>query len=424
MGFQMEAFYRHNRRAMTWIIFFVLLWMMRGFFSLIFLTFVISFLAAPLIRFAQQRLRLPRRLAIVGVFLLFALGLVSFVRGIVPQVGGEAKALLKNTDAMQKRLIEVKRNFAKKNPGLDNMLMSVVQGAINEDKDKEKKPDVLYTIDPDTITSGTLSAAESACLSLLETKYADWINGRRLVDSTTTLATVIDEEKDERLLNKFVAQEGSVLVELAPKYVGEIWRSSITLLFALLFSFLITMDTTRLLQELRNLKQSRLHSFYEETAQPIVQFGMVVGRAMQAQAMIAVCNTFLTVIGLAILDVPSLAVLSLIVFLCSFIPVLGVFLSTTPIALVALNAHGLSCVGGVILLVVIIHLVESYLLNPLIYGHHLKLNPVLVLMILFVGHHAFGVWGMLLGVPVAYYLIHDVFGVPLWKASEKPDNGI
>ena len=45
-------------------------------------------------------------------------------------------------------------------------------------------------------------------------------------------------------------------------------------------------------------------------------------------------------------------------------------------------------------------------------GHHLKLNPVLVLVILFLGHHFFGLWGMVLGVPVAYYFIYYVFAVP------------
>ncbi len=37
---------------------------------------------------------------------------------------------------------------------------------------------------------------------------------------------------------------------------------------------------------------------------------------------------------------------------------------------------------------------------------------LLTLIILYVGYHAFGLWGMLLGVPVARYFIHDVLGVP------------
>jgi predicted PurR-regulated permease PerM len=104
--------------------------------------------------------------------------------------------------------------------------------------------------------------------------------------------------------------------------------------------------------------------------------------------------------------------LSVIVFVCSFVPVLGVLISTVPLVLVALNAGGPSLALAAIALVIVAHTVEAYLLNPMIYGKHLNLNPVLTLIILYVAYHAFGLWGMLLGVPVARYFIHDVFGVP------------
>jgi predicted PurR-regulated permease PerM len=72
--------------------------------------------------------------------------------------------------------------------------------------------------------------------------------------------------------------------------------------------------------------------------------------------------------------------------------------------------------------VIVAHAIEAYLLNPLVYGKHLKLNPVLTLIILFVGYHAIGLWGVLLGVPVARYIIHDVLGVPFRDrgAGERP----
>jgi predicted PurR-regulated permease PerM len=123
-------------------------------------------------------------------------------------------------------------------------------------------------------------------------------------------------------------------------------------------------------------------------------------------------NTVLTLVGLLVLGIPLVAMLSVIVFVCSFVPVLGVLISTTPMVLVALNAGGPSLALAAILLVVVTHAVEAYVLNPMIYGKHLNLNPVLTLIILYVAYHAFGLWGMLLGVPVARYFIHDVFGVP------------
>src|SRR5690606_27895292 len=103
----------------------------------------------------------------------------------------------------------------------------------------------------------------------------------------------------------------------------------------------ILVDLKRIKRGISQLKTSRIGDFYDEAAQPIVRFGVLVGRAIEAQAWIATLNTALTLLGLLLLGIPLVAMLSVIVFVCSFIPVLGVFLSTTPIVLVALTAAGL-----------------------------------------------------------------------------------
>ena len=43
-----------------------------------------------------------------------------------------------------------------------------------------------------------------------------------------------------------------------------------------------------------------------------------------------------------------------------------------------------------------IHFVEAYLLNPAIYSAHLKLHPLMVLTVLVMAEHSLGVWGLLL----------------------------
>jgi predicted PurR-regulated permease PerM len=54
----------------------------------------------------------------------------------------------------------------------------------------------------------------------------------------------------------------------------------------------------------------------------------------------------------------------------------------------------------------VIHVVESMLLPPRILGTILHLHPVLVLAVLVVGEHLFGIRGLLPGVPVTVYAIH------------------
>ena len=82
--------------------------------------------------------------------------------------------------------------------------------------------------------------------------------------------------------------------------------------------------------------------------------------------------------------------------------------STQPAAFLALKVGGLGHVLWLIAAILIIHAIEAYLLNPLIYGRHLRLHPLAVLVILLVAEHLFGVWGLLLGVPIAAFVLKYV----------------
>jgi predicted PurR-regulated permease PerM len=167
------------------------------------------------------------------------------------------------------------------------------------------------------------------------------------------------------------------------------------------------------------LKKSRVGHIYEEIIPGLQTFASLIGRAFQAQGCIAIVNAILTWIVIKMLGIENGLFLSVIVFLCSFIPVLGVVLSGAPIAAMAIIQDG----GGFMLAlwaimgILIIHFIETSLLNPKIVGTFLHLHPVLVLVILALGEHFFGAWGLLLGLPVAVYIIRIVIldeGLP-WE---------
>jgi predicted PurR-regulated permease PerM len=133
--------------------------------------------------------------------------------------------------------------------------------------------------------------------------------------------------------------------------------------------------------------------------------------------MIAIVNSILTFGAIHLLGIQNAAFLCFIVFLCSFIPVLGVVFSSVPIAVMALTQEGGSFMLAVwsIVAILLIHFLETSVLNPRILGNMLHLHPVLVLAILAICEHFFGVWGLLLGVPVFVYIIRFVIlqeGIP------------
>jgi predicted PurR-regulated permease PerM len=189
-------------------------------------------------------------------------------------------------------------------------------------------------------------------------------------------------------------------------------------LLSLLFSFLIVLDLPKLKSAIAGLKHTKIGFIYDEVADNIAGFGLVLGRALEAQLFIAVCNTILTAIGIWMMGLPNILVLSAIVFLCSFIPVAGTFISSTPICLLALQSGGVSTMLLAILLICVIHALETYVLNPQIYGHHMHMNPVLVLIVLTIAGKLFGVWGLILGIPIVNYVFRHAI-----RRSDGPPGG-
>ena len=342
MEFSVDRFYRINRRVLIWAAFLGLLFILRYFFALIFVTFLLVSFTLPVIDFLHNKTQWSRKLLIVAVYLLILTGLAGLVYYVTPRITAEASSAAGELTSVQQKLLDMKDDVKARYPSAGPML------------------DQYFEAEQ---IAGYLDQARQQVGPMLQTS-------------------------------------ASIVVKVVS-----------TTLLSLLFSFLIVLDLTRLRGEVLRLRNSRLHDVFAETAEPIVRFASVLARSFRAQAMIAVCNAVLTMVGLALIGVPKIVLLTIIVFFFSFIPVLGVFISTTPAVLVAINHAGYGMGLSVIVLVTVIHLIEAYVLNPVIYGQHLHLNPVVVLIILFVGHHFFGVWGMVLGVPVAYYFLFYVFNV-------------
>lgn len=185
----------------------------------------------------------------------------------------------------------------------------------------------------------------------------------------------------------------------------------VELSMALVLSIFITFDFANLRNSVRRLSDHpRVGRFVREIVPGLVQFARLIGRSFQAQAVIACFNTLLTFIALWLIGVENEVFLCTLVFICSFIPVWGVIFSSIPIALMALVQTDGSLLRALlsIVAILVIHLIESTILNPKIMGNMAHMHPVMVTMILAIGEYFFGMWGLLLGVPVAVYIIRIV----------------
>ncbi len=140
--------------------------------------------------------------------------------------------------------------------------------------------------------------------------------------------------------------------------------------------------------------------------------GRGFGLIFKAQSIIALVNAIITSIGLIIISFihggaafPFIFTLSLIVFICGFIPVFGTFLSGIPILILAYG-YGSSAGDGItiallcILMIAIVHTIEAYYLNPKIVSSYMNFPVFVTFIILLISEHLFGLIGLLIGVPL------------------------
>ncbi len=128
---------------------------------------------------------------------------------------------------------------------------------------------------------------------------------------------------------------------------------------------------------------------------------------VRGQLVICCLNGILSAIGFVIFGLKYWPVLALIAGVMSIIPIFGSILSTIPAVLIGLTQDFWIALW-VLLWILAIHQLEANLLNPKIIGVAARLHPVLVVFVLIVGEHFFGLWGALLAVPVLS-LTHSLF---------------
>jgi predicted PurR-regulated permease PerM len=177
---------------------------------------------------------------------------------------------------------------------------------------------------------------------------------------------------------------------------------------ALLLTILISFDMVGLKKGAQRLRHGRLAHLYAKLVPNLTAVARLIGRSFAAQGVIAVFNTLLSFALMRVIGLDNEFLLCSIVFIASFIPVLGIIFSAVPVGLQALLQPdgSLDLALYALLGIGAIHAFESLVLSPKIVGKILHLHPVLVLAVLVVGEHLFGIWGLLLGVPLAVYGIH------------------
>ncbi len=145
-------------------------------------------------------------------------------------------------------------------------------------------------------------------------------------------------------------------------------------------------------------------------AETIPEVSDVVLAYMRAQIVTTLLFTGFAFLVLTVFHVPAVIPLALLAGICDVIPLVGIVIATTPAVLLALTVSHVAA-GAVLLLYLLYATFEGYVLVPRLYGRHLRLSPLVVLIALAIGGRLQGIAGALLILPLvaAYPIVERIW---------------
>lgn len=197
---------------------------------------------------------------------------------------------------------------------------------------------------------------------------------------------------------------------LIVKSFSDISKLGIQIFISLILSLFFLLEKPKLIKFTMKFKYSKVAPFYNEIAFFGQKFVRTFGKVLEAQFIIALVNCILTTIALWIMDFPQLLGLSIMVFFLGLIPVAGVIISLVPLLTIGYTIGGIMYVVYILILIMVIHAIEAYILNPKLMSSKTNLPVFYTFVILIFGEHFFGVWGLIVGIPVFVFLL-DILDV-------------
>jgi len=225
-------------------------------------------------------------------------------------------------------------------------------------------------------------------------------------------------------LNKIMNEKNISLVMNSINHIKAFWWELIKVFLAFILSYFFIIDRKKLHKYLEWIKSSSVKFLYNEYNFLFWKIAKWFLLIFKAQSKIALVNATLTFIWLNIIwlifghSIPYMWILTFMVFIFSFIPVLWAILSSIPIALIVYNIDWFNWVIAIIIMVSIIHIIEAYILNPRFISEEVELPISLTFLILLIWEHLFGAIWLIVSVPLFYITIEILKDIDLWIKKE------
>ncbi len=177
--------------------------------------------------------------------------------------------------------------------------------------------------------------------------------------------------------------------------------STLKIVLVLIFSFYFSIGKEKYL---KSFKKSIPNKYRDDVNYLAVRINTSLQQFIRGRLLLALFVGFLTMIYLLILRVDFAIVIGMITCIADIIPYIGPFLGFVPAVLFAFMDAPLKALW-VSILFILIQWAENNILAPKLIGDSTGLNPLAVLISIIIGGGIFGIWGMVVSVPLVSIIL-------------------
>lgn len=221
------------------------------------------------------------------------------------------------------------------------------------------------------------------------------LNGN--VETPQIVSNILDSIKGT-INDLIVKVQGSLMGSLSnviSKLYGFL-TSAFRLVLIIIFSFYFSVDKERFMLR---VKKAIPNKHREDISYLTKNIDIALQQFIRGRMLMAIFVGLLTMIYLLVLRVDFAIIIGLITCVADIIPFIGPFLGCAPAVLFAFMDSPMKALW-VLILFVIVQWVENNILAPKLIGDSTGLNPLVILISIIIGGGIFGVWGMVISVPL------------------------
>ena len=229
----------------------------------------------------------------------------------------------------------------------------------------------------------------------MEDKIESFIeSSQNKIESITNLSL---GEQDEI----FEEKSGQIIEKIEPfitGFFGNVFSTVFSFLLVLVYVFLLLLYRQKIFDFLMMYINKTEEDSAEETLSDISK---VVFHYLWGRAKVMILLGIMFFITFILFGLPYALLFSLFGAVITIIPYFGPLISgLLPISFSLLYFDSLQKVLILTVVIIVIQIIESYILDPLILGKEIELNPLVIIIAIVVGGLIWGLAGMILFVPI------------------------